>query len=147
MKIYSQNYSQFKNMKKDRLEEIFELQRKFNRSIGIDTDNMSDARQQQWILNYCRALSQEVANLVDCCQWKWWARYQKFDKENAKMEIINILYFLISIAQVLGMSADDFYELCCKKNEVDDNRYTKKRSIGVQFIGKIIHNFFKNENH
>jgi len=117
-------------MKKDKLEEIFELQRKFNRSIGIDTDNMCDARQQQWLLNYCRALSQEVAELVDCCQWKWWARGQKFDKENAKVEAIDLLHFVVSAAQVLGMTADDLYDVYLKKNQVNFERqkdgYTKK---------------------
>jgi dimeric dUTPase (all-alpha-NTP-PPase superfamily) len=117
-------------MKKDRLEQIFELQRKFNRSIGIDTDNMSDARQQQWLLNYCRALSQEVSELVDCCQWKWWARYQKFDKENAKVEVIDLLHFVVSAAQVLGMTADDFYKAYLKKNQINFERqidgYIKK---------------------
>ena len=41
-----------------------------------------------------------------------------------------MFHFLISIAQVLGMSADDVYAAYCKKNEVNhqrqDSGYTEK---------------------
>jgi dimeric dUTPase (all-alpha-NTP-PPase superfamily) len=108
--------------KSDKLDEIFRLQAELNRRIGVDTSNMSDAQKIEWILNYCRAMSQEIAELTDSVPWKWWAKYQKFDEQNARVEIVDMLHFLISAAQVLGMSADDVYEAYTRKHKVNVER-------------------------
>ena len=108
----------------DRFEEIFSLQKSLNKRIGVDTDAFAgdEARQKEWLLNYCRAMSQEIAELTDSVPWKWWARYQTFDAENAKVEIVDLLHFLVSAAQVLGMTAEDMHRLYAKKHEVNHKR-------------------------
>jgi dimeric dUTPase (all-alpha-NTP-PPase superfamily) len=63
-----------------------------------------------------------VRGRIDSVPWKWWAKYQKFDRQNAKVEVVDIMHFLVSIAQVLGMSADDIFDAYCKKNEVNHER-------------------------
>ncbi len=103
----------------DKLEEIFRLQETLNLRIGVDTVHMSDEQRQQWVLNYCRAMSQEIAELTDSVPWKWWAKYQKFDKQNARVEVVDLLHFLISLAQVLEMSPDDVYDAYTKKHTVN----------------------------
>ena len=45
----------------DKLEELFRLQKQLNERIGVHTDRMTENERQQWLLNYCRAMSQEVA--------------------------------------------------------------------------------------
>ncbi len=114
----------------DKLEAIFYLQKLLNRRIGVDTDKMDDAQRQQWMLNYCRAVDQELAELVDCVPWKWWANYQKFDKQNARVEIVDLLHFLISLAQVMGMTPNELFEAYTKKHVVNlqrqDSGYTVK---------------------
>ena len=67
-------------------------------------DEMNDEDQAKWILNYVRAMQQELAELTDSVPWKWWANYQEFDKQNAKVEIVDLFHFLISMAQVMGMT-------------------------------------------
>jgi dimeric dUTPase (all-alpha-NTP-PPase superfamily) len=54
--------------------------------------------------------------------WKWWAKYQKFDAQNARVEVVDLFHFLISLAQVLGLSADDVFGAYVKKNEVNFKR-------------------------
>ncbi len=105
--------------KPDKLEEIFRLQQALNQRIGVDTAHMTDEQRIQWVLNYCRAITQETAELTDSVPWKWWAKYQKFDKQNARVEVIDLLHFLISIAQVLEMTPEDFYEAYAKKHQVN----------------------------
>ncbi len=102
-----------------KLEEIFRLQEQLNKRIGVDTTAMTDEQRQQWVLNYCRAMSQEIAELTDSVPWKWWAKYQKFDKQNARVEVVDLLHFLISIAQVLEMTSDDIYAAYTKKHQVN----------------------------
>ena len=65
---------------------------------------------------------QEIAELIDSVPWKWWAKYQEFDEQNAKVEIIDLFHFLISLAQVMGMTPDDVYNAYVKKNQVNHNR-------------------------
>jgi dimeric dUTPase (all-alpha-NTP-PPase superfamily) len=106
----------------DQFRELFRMQQSLNRRIGVITDGMSDEVKTQWVLNYCRAMSQEIAELTDSVPWKWWAKYQKFDEQNARVEVVDLFHFLISLAQVLGMSADDVFNAYVKKNEVNFKR-------------------------
>lgn len=106
----------------DQLEEIFRLQAALNDRIGVRTANLNDAEQTQWVLNYVRAMQQELAELVDSVPWKWWAKYQTFDKQNARVEVVDLFHFLVSLAQVLGMTPDDVYQAYLKKNNVNHQR-------------------------
>jgi len=122
----------------DMLKEIFRLQGELNKRIGVDTVAMPEARQPEWVLNYCRALSQELAELTDSVPWKWWAKYQTFDKQNARVEVVDLFHFLVSLAQVLGMSADDVHKAYVQKNQVNierqDSGYTTKNKDDSRHI-------------
>ena len=69
----------------DKLENIFELQEQLNSRIGVNMNEMNDEERSKWILNYVRAMQQELAELTDSVPWKWWAKYQEFDQQNAKV--------------------------------------------------------------
>ena len=116
--------------KPDQLRELFRMQKALNERIGVRTEGMGTAQKTLWLLNYCRAMSQEIAELTDSVPWKWWAQYQKFDEQNARVEVVDLFHFLISLAQVLGMSADDVFQAYLRKNEVNfkrqDSGYTVK---------------------
>ena len=98
------------------------MQQALNERIGVRMENMSTEEKTKWILNYSRAMTQEIAELTDSVPWKWWAKYQKFDEQNARVEVVDLFHFLISIAQVLGMSADDVFNAYMQKNEVNFKR-------------------------
>jgi len=116
--------------KPDQLRELWRMQDALNQRIGVNTHGMTDEDKAKWILNYSRAMTQEIAELVDSVPWKWWAKYQKFDEQNARVEVVDLFHFLISMAQVLGMTADDVFAAYLKKNEVNFKRqesgYTQK---------------------
>lgn len=98
------------------------MQKALNERIGVHTEGMSEKERIEWVLNYSRAMSQELAELTDSVPWKWWAKYQKFDPQNARVEVVDLFHFLISLAQVLGMSADDVFQAYVKKNEINFKR-------------------------
>ena len=114
----------------DKFEEIFRMQDALNRRIGVALPPPSDEEKAKWILNYTRAMQQEIAELIDSVPWKWWAKYQKFDEQNARVEVVDLFHFLISLAQTLGMSAEDVFAAYVKKNQVNlqrqDSGYVKK---------------------
>jgi len=96
---------------KDFLKDMFALQADLNRRIGVDTTALPMERKTEWVLNYCRAMQQEIAELTDSVPWKWWAKYQTFNMQNARVEVIDLFHFLISLAQTLDMSAEDVHAL------------------------------------
>jgi dimeric dUTPase (all-alpha-NTP-PPase superfamily) len=106
----------------DKFAELFRMQQSLNERIGVHTQGMSEEEQTRWVLNYTRAMTQEIAELTDSVPWKWWAKYQKFDAQNARVEVVDLFHFLISLAQVLGMSSDDVFNAYVKKNEVNFKR-------------------------
>ena len=106
----------------DKMDEIFDLQEKLNSRIGVNMNELNDDDRVKWILNYIRAMQQELAELTDSVPWKWWAKYQEFDQQNARVEIVDLFHFLISLAQVMGMIAEDVYDAYLKKNKVNHNR-------------------------
>ena len=108
--------------KKDMLEELWRQQDALNRRIGVNSSQMTEEEQIRWVLNYCRAVTQEIAELTDSVPWKWWARYQTFDKQNARIEVVDLFHFLISLAQVLGLSAQEVFDLYTQKNKVNHER-------------------------
>ena len=122
--------STFTNQGMDKFDEIFSMQDTLNKRIGVNTDGMSDEDKAKWVLNYTRAMQQEMSELIDSVPWKWWAKYQEFDEQNAKVEVVDLFHFLISLAQVLGMTPEDVYEAYLKKNKVNherqDSGYVKK---------------------
>ena len=105
----------------DRLTTLFEMQDQLNQRIGVDVHAMTDEDRVKWVLNYCRAMTQELAELTDSVPWKWWAKYQTFDKQNCRVEVVDLFHFLISLAEVLEMTPDDLFEA-----------YTKKHAVNVQ---------------
>ncbi len=122
----------------DKLEEIFALQAQLNRRIGVELEGLDEQGKIQWLLNYVRAMQQELAELTDSVPWKWWAKYQTFDAQNARVEVIDLFHFLVSLAQVLGMSAADVHAAYLKKNQVNFRRqesgYTAKDEADSRHI-------------
>ena len=106
----------------DKLQRIFEMQEALNARIGVNLKDIDEDEQARWVLSYSRAMQQEMAELIDSVPWKWWAKYQSFDKQNARVEVIDLFHFLISMAQTLGMSADDVYDAYVAKNKVNHQR-------------------------
>lgn len=125
----------------DMLSEMFRMQGLLNQRIGVgDPDTMTEEERHRWVLNYCRAMSQEIAELTDSIPWKWWAKYQTFDLQNARVEVVDLFHFLISAARILGMSADDVFNYYRDKNKVNVQRqesgYTTKDESDNRQVGQ-----------
>ena len=113
--------------------ELFEQQAELNRRTGFDAkalrENFDNATAGQWINNYIAAMSNELEELRDCTYWKHWCaeakqgrRYELNDLQNARVEVIDMLFFWISLAQCVGLDADDAYNLYMQKLEVNHSR-------------------------
>jgi dimeric dUTPase (all-alpha-NTP-PPase superfamily) len=107
---------------KDKLDKMFNLQNKLNERIGIKISKLSSSEKIKWIIKYSIALFQENSELIDTVPWKWWKKKNVFKKNEARMELIDIFHFLISIALMLGLDSKKFFSIYVKKNKINHFR-------------------------
>lgn len=103
----------------DRLAHILKLQRSINARCGVV---VCDKNREAWLLRFAQALSQEVAELVETTNYRWWRDAKKFDSDHAKRETVDLLCFVLSIAQILNMDAAELYEAYLEKAEINKAR-------------------------
>jgi dimeric dUTPase (all-alpha-NTP-PPase superfamily) len=130
----------------DKLKDIFQLQEELNDGIFKKQDirgpdgkllTMSAIRgalergelgpnglPNQWLRNYLRALQEEGKELEQEMLWKWWSK-DKIDMQNIRVEIVDLMHFLTSLALTAGLSADEFHRLYTAKHRVNQERQDK----------------------
>ena len=122
------------------LEELFTKQAELNRRIGFDPDelrrNFDRQKAGEWLHNYLMAMSNELEELRDCTYWKHWAveakegkRYYLHDLQNARVEAIDMLFFWISLAQCVGLNAEEVLKLYHQKLAVNHARQDQHYSM------------------
>lgn len=122
------------------LEELFQHQAELNKRIGFDPKNLHDhfdpKKAGEWLNNYIMAASNELEELRDCTYWKHWCkeakdgrRFELHDLQNARVEVIDLLFFWISMAQCVGMDAHDVMDLYRQKLKVNQKRQDDNYSM------------------
>lgn len=122
------------------LDEIFKLQAELNQRIGYDTEslheNFDPLKAGEWLNNYIAAASNELEELRDCTFWKHWCaeakagrRFELHDLQNARVEVIDLLFFWVSLAQCVGLDAKDVHNLYLQKLKVNHKRQDDSYSM------------------
>ena len=122
------------------LRELFKRQAELNKRIGFDPYKLRRRFDPQlageWLHNYIIAASNELEELRNSTYWKHWCaeakagqRYRIHDLQNARVEVIDLLFFWISMAQCVGLSAEDVYKLYLQKLEVNHRRQDREYSM------------------
>ena len=115
------------------LQDMFERQAALNKRIGYDTKSLRERFDAlaagTWLNDYINAAGNELEELRDCTFWKHWCaeakagrRFAIHDLQNARVEVIDLLFFWISMAQCVGLSAEDVYNLYLQKLDVNHKR-------------------------
>jgi len=134
------------------LEDIWPHQAELNKRSGFDTVRLgaelsaaSGAGEQQLgrarlevgraLKNYLDALAAECHELQECLSWKHWYReakegrqYELRDLQNARVEATDMLFFWVSICQLLGLEPEDVYRLYEKKLGLNHRRQDEGRT-------------------
>jgi hypothetical protein len=62
------------------------------------------------------AMTSECEEARNYTHWKWWKKYEKeIDRQQLKLELIDIWHFFITACLAVGMDAKEFEELYFKK--------------------------------
>ena len=128
------------------LEDIWPRQAELNARAGFDTQALGSALLQaegggdpppagvrlqvgRALKCYVDALLAECHELHECLAWKHWYReahegrqYQLQDIQNARVEAIDMLFFWISICQLLGLTPAEVYRLYQAKLTINHRR-------------------------
>lgn len=135
------------------LEDLWPLQAALNKKAGIDTQAIGRelaAAQTAGSLpaeggvrltagralkNYLDAMASECHELQDCLSWKHWyqeakqgRQYELRDLQNARVEATDMLFFWISICQLLGLTPEDVYRLYAAKLGINHQRQDESRT-------------------
>lgn len=138
------------------LEEIWPLQAALNKKAGIDTKGLGERLAEAMkaaggqgeqadpearlaagraLKNYIDAMASECQELQDCLSWKHWYKeakegrqYQLQDVQNARVEATDMLFFWVSICQLLGLGPQDVYRLYGAKLGINHKRQDEGRS-------------------
>ena len=135
------------------LEDLWPLQADLNRRAGFDTAGLGAALAAaerngtlpdqgglrcdvgRALKNYHDALAAECHELQGCLSWKHWYREAKEgrqhelrDVQNARVEAIDMLFFWMSICQLLGLEPADVYRLYAKKLGINRRRQDENRT-------------------
>jgi len=125
------------------LRELFRKQAELNKRTGFDPDALRADFDPQtagiWLNNYIAAMSNELEELRDCSFWKHWCkeakegkRYMLNDLQNARVEVIDMLFFWMSLAQCVGLDADDVVRLYEQKLQVNHTRQDHDYSMAAK---------------
>jgi len=75
----------------------------------------------QWLGNYSRAMREEINELDADLLWKWWSR-DEIDLQNIRVELIDILHFLVSAMICAGLTPEKVFDVYQQKHSVNLNR-------------------------
>ena len=85
--------------------------------------------------NYIDALVSECNELQECLSWKHWYKearqgrqYELQDIQNARVEVTDMLFFWVSICQLLGLEPKDIFRLYEKKLGINHRRQDEDRT-------------------
>ncbi|MGI9228621.1 MAG: dUTPase [Gammaproteobacteria bacterium] len=74
-----------------------------------------------WLSNYNKAMYEEVLELQEELPWKWWSK-DDIDIQNIRVELIDILHFLVSAMISAGLTPDKVCDIYRQKHAVNVNR-------------------------
>ena len=74
-----------------------------------------------WLSNYSRAMGEEILELDEELLWKWWSK-DEIDIQNIRVELIDILHFLVSALICSGLGPEKVYDIYCQKHAVNLSR-------------------------
>ena len=133
---------------RDRLDLLFAEQAKLNKRAGFDVEEVFSEPGKidllfagHWTNAFATAMQSELCELRDCTYWKHWyaearegRQYEISDLEHAKVEVIDLLFFWISLCQTLGMGPEDVYRIyhakLAKNHARQDDDCTSEQAKG-----------------
>lgn len=89
-------------------------------AANAEAHNVNDLP-NRWLANYARAMHEELRELDADLLWKWWSK-DEVNMQNIRVELIDILHFLVSAMICAGLTPDKVMDVYRQKHAVNLNR-------------------------
>lgn len=113
------NYVFRKNNIRDDEGNIMEMQAIFN-AVTAGRLMVNDLP-NKWLVNYSKAMEEELKELNEELLWKWWSK-DEIDIQNIRVELIDILHFLVSAMISAGLTPEKVFDVYQQKHAVNLTR-------------------------
>jgi dimeric dUTPase (all-alpha-NTP-PPase superfamily) len=113
------NYVFSKNNLRDQTGKALDMEAIFS-AVNNDQLKVNDLP-NTWLTKYSKAMSEELIELDEELLWKWWSK-DEIDIQNIRVELIDVLHFLVSSMICAGLTPDKVFDIYCKKHSVNLNR-------------------------
>ena len=127
MQLELNDYVFKKNNIKNKLDDNLTMQAIM--SAAKNKEIMVNDLPNKWLVKYSKAMKEELCELDDELLWKWWSK-DKIDMQNIRVELIDILHFLVSAMMCAGLNAEKVFDIYKQKHAANIKRqvndYNKK---------------------
>ena len=113
------NYVFKKNSLRDDKGKVLDMKSIFD--AAIEGRLMVNDLPNKWLVNYAKAMEEEQKELNDELLWKWWSK-DEIDIQNIRVELIDILHFLVSAMISAGLTPERVFDVYKQKHAVNLNR-------------------------
>ncbi|MBR0507794.1 MAG: dUTPase [Clostridia bacterium] len=110
----------------DKLDTIFRMQKLLDEDIM--TRRNLDFPYEVWMQKDILACMDELTELLNELNWKWWKNEKPLDPDAIKGELVDVLHFFVSMCIRSGMSAQDLLDGYLAKNQENFDRQHGKSS-------------------
>jgi dimeric dUTPase (all-alpha-NTP-PPase superfamily) len=90
-------------------------------AAAAENELMVNNLPNEWLVNYSKAMKEELIELDEELLWKWWSK-DEIDMQNIRVELIDILHFLVSAMMCAGLDADKVFDIYQQKHAVNIKR-------------------------
>lgn len=120
----------------DMLTDIFAHQREFMDFLGVPSlrENLEGQKEvneffkmlTRYSQDCATAISCETTELLDSIPWKHWKKSHKnIDLNNVRIEIVDLLHFVLELAIIWGLDSKSLHKLYRQKMQENYNRQQK----------------------
>lgn len=71
---------------------------------------------EEWVQKYALAMLDEITELLNEVNYKWWKNPKPIDQDAVKEEMVDVFHFFLSMCLQVGMDAGELYARYCEKN-------------------------------
>lgn len=111
----------------DKLETIFQMQKELNDYI-IKVRSLNFSK-EEWIQKRSLALIDEVTELLNEVNYKWWKNPKPLNDADIKEELVDILHFYVGMCIDAGLSAEELFDIYLHKNK---ENYDRQKGLSLK---------------
>ena len=105
----------------DKLDAIFTMQAALDEEI-IARRNLQHIEPQEWIQKEVLALIDELSEVLNEVNYKWWKTPKQIDETALKEELVDVLHFFVSMCLKAGMTSRELHDIYMEKNKENFDR-------------------------